>query len=87
MYGAGGTILSEIFTRIGVDHVQIRGEINPLFPGINPEPIEPHIRALGEAALKYIAMQDSAQMATLTALAQPTSTAFLLTRTKSFPSC
>ena len=53
MYGAGRTILSEIFTRIGVDHVQIRGEINPLFPGINPEPIEPHIRALGEAALKY----------------------------------
>ena len=50
MYGAGRTILSEIFTRIGVDHVQIRGEINPLFPGINPEPIEPHIRALGEAA-------------------------------------
>lgn len=52
MYGAGRTILSEIFTRIGVDHVQIRGEINPLFPGINPEPIEPHIRALGEAAAK-----------------------------------
>ena len=22
---------------------------DPLFPGINPEPIEPHIRALGEA--------------------------------------
>jgi phosphomannomutase len=53
MYGAGRTILSEIFTRIGVDHVQIRGEINPLFPGINPEPIEPHIRALGEAAAAY----------------------------------
>ena len=53
MYGAGRTILSEIFTRIGVDHVQIRGEINPLFPGINPEPIEPHIRALGEAALNH----------------------------------
>jgi phosphomannomutase len=53
MYGAGRTILSEIFTRIGVDHVQIRGEINPLFPGINPEPIEPHIRALGEAAAAH----------------------------------
>ena len=26
MYGAGGTILSDIFTRIGVRHVQIRGE-------------------------------------------------------------
>jgi phosphomannomutase len=51
MYGAGGTILSEIFTRLGVAHVQIRGNVNPLFPGINPEPIEPHIRALGEAVV------------------------------------
>ena len=51
MYGAGRTILSDIFTRIGVDHVQIRGNVDPLFPGINPEPIEPNIRALGEAAL------------------------------------
>ena len=53
MYGAGGTILSEIFTRIGVEHVQIRSEANPLFPGINPEPIEPHIRALGEAVVAH----------------------------------
>jgi len=51
MYGAGGTILSGIFTRLGVHHVQIRGNIDPLFPGINPEPIEPHIRALGEAVV------------------------------------
>ncbi len=49
MYGAGSTILSDIFTRIGVEHVQIRANADPLFPGINPEPIEPHIRALGEA--------------------------------------
>jgi len=53
MYGAGRTILSEIFTRLGVDHVQIRGNIDPLFPGINPEPIEPHIRALGVAAVEH----------------------------------
>lgn len=51
MYGAGGTILSSIFTRIGVEHSQIRSDANPLFPGINPEPIEPHIRALGEAVV------------------------------------
>ena len=50
MYGAGRTIIADIFTRIGVAHVQIRGNIDPLFPGINPEPIEPHIRALGEVA-------------------------------------
>jgi phosphomannomutase len=51
MYGAGRTIISNIFTRIGVAHVQIRGNVDPLFPGINPEPIEPHIRALGEAVV------------------------------------
>lgn len=51
MYGAGRGILAEIFTSIGVDFVEIRSELNPLFPGINPEPIEPHIRALGEAVV------------------------------------
>jgi phosphomannomutase len=49
MYGAGGTILADIFARLGVEHVQIRANPDPLFPGINPEPIEPNIRALGEA--------------------------------------
>jgi phosphomannomutase len=53
MYGAGLTFLSDIFTRIGVDHFQIRGHVNPLFPGINPEPIEPNIRALGEATVAH----------------------------------
>jgi phosphomannomutase len=53
MYGAGRTMLSGIFTRLGVDHVQIRGNVDPLFPGINPEPIEPHIRALGEAVVAH----------------------------------
>ncbi|HEY2860318.1 MAG TPA: phosphoglucomutase/phosphomannomutase family protein [Terracidiphilus sp.] len=51
MYGAGRTILSNIFTRLGVDHVQIRGHVDPLFPGINPEPIEPHIRMLQETVV------------------------------------
>jgi phosphomannomutase len=49
MYGAGGTIIADIFDRIGVANVAIRTNPDPLFPGINPEPIEPHIRALGEA--------------------------------------
>ncbi|MGC1463990.1 MAG: phosphoglucomutase/phosphomannomutase family protein [Terracidiphilus sp.] len=51
MYGAGGTILSDIFTRIGVANMAIRANPDPLFPGINPEPIEPHIRALGNAVV------------------------------------
>ncbi len=51
MYGAGGLILSNIFDRIGVANLTIRSNPDPLFPGINPEPIEPHIRALGEAVV------------------------------------
>src|SRR5215470_1750134 len=44
MYGAGRNVLSGIFAERGIQHIQIRAEVNPLFPGINPEPIEPHIR-------------------------------------------
>ncbi|MGD0548422.1 MAG: phosphoglucomutase/phosphomannomutase family protein [Terracidiphilus sp.] len=51
MYGAGGTIIADIFARLGVAHVQIRSNPDPTFPGINPEPIEPHIRALAEAVV------------------------------------
>jgi phosphomannomutase len=51
MYGAGGTILSDIFLAHGVANVPIRFIPDPLFPGINPEPIEPNIRALGEATV------------------------------------
>ena len=51
MYGAGRGVLADIFAKLNVDHIEIRGEHNPLFPGINPEPIEPHIRALGEAVV------------------------------------
>ena len=51
MYGAGRGVLAGIFGKLGVDYIEIRGELNPLFPGINPEPIEPHIRALGEAVV------------------------------------
>jgi len=53
MYGAGSGIISKIFQEIGVAHVEIRAEHNPLFPGINPEPIEPHVRALEEAVVAH----------------------------------
>src|SRR5215475_3660236 len=52
MYGAGRNILSDIFKQRGIAHVQIRSEVNPLFPGINPEPIEPHVRALQEVVVR-----------------------------------
>src|SRR5437588_762159 len=52
MYGAGRNVLSGIFKQRGIEHVQIRAEVNPLFPGINPEPIEPHVRAAQEIVIK-----------------------------------
>jgi phosphomannomutase len=52
MYGAGRGVLKQIFSERGIDHVEIRGEVNPLFPGINPEPILPHIAALQEATVR-----------------------------------
>jgi len=45
MYGAGRGVIAEIFTRAGIPFVEMRAEINPAFPGINPEPILPHIAA------------------------------------------
>jgi phosphomannomutase len=43
MYGAGSGILAGIFTKAGIPFVEMRAENNPAFPGINPEPILPHI--------------------------------------------
>jgi len=52
MYGSGRGVLPQIFDRNGIEHVAIRQELNPLFPGINPEPIEPHIALLQETVIK-----------------------------------
>ncbi|PYX38380.1 MAG: phosphoglucosamine mutase [Acidobacteria bacterium] len=49
MYGSGRGVMTRIFTERGIEHVAIRQEVNPLFPGINPEPIEPHIEELRKA--------------------------------------
>jgi phosphomannomutase len=43
MYGAGSGVIAGIFTRAGIPFVEMRAEMNPAFPGINPEPILPHI--------------------------------------------
>jgi phosphomannomutase len=45
MYGAGRGVIAGIFAKASVPFVEIRSELNPSFPGINPEPILPHIRA------------------------------------------
>jgi len=52
MYGSGRGVLSGIFVAHGIEHVAIREELNPLFPGINPEPIEPHTKMLQETVVR-----------------------------------
>ncbi|HEX4485493.1 MAG TPA: phosphoglucomutase/phosphomannomutase family protein, partial [Terriglobales bacterium] len=52
MHGSGRGILSKIFSDRGIQHVAIRQDLNPLFPGINPEPIEPHVAKLQEVVVK-----------------------------------
>jgi phosphomannomutase len=52
MYGSGRGVLAQIFGEHGIEFVAIRQELNPLFPGINPEPIEPHVRELQETVVR-----------------------------------
>jgi alpha-D-glucose phosphate-specific phosphoglucomutase len=52
MYGSGRGVLAGIFQGRGVAHIAIRQEVNPLFPGINPEPIEPHVALLQQTVVK-----------------------------------
>jgi phosphomannomutase len=52
MHGSGRGILPGIFAERGVQFVAIRQEINPLFPGINPEPIQPHTRMLQDTVVR-----------------------------------
>ena len=52
MHGAARGLLRELMTRHGVSCDEIRGTRDPLFGGVNPEPIEPHVEALRQAVLK-----------------------------------
>jgi phosphomannomutase len=52
MHGAGRGLLSELFRRNGIECEEIRGTRDPLFGGVNPEPIEPHVEALRLALRK-----------------------------------
>ena len=52
MYGSGRGVLAGIFSERGIQHVTIRQEVNPLFPDINPEPIEPHVAMLQQTVVK-----------------------------------
>lgn len=52
MHGSGRGVLAQIFADQHISYVAIRQELNPLFPGINPEPIEPHIALLQQTVVK-----------------------------------
>ncbi len=49
MHGAAAGLLPELFRRNGISCDEIRGTRDPLFGGVHPEPIEPHIEALRQA--------------------------------------
>ncbi|MBI3404096.1 MAG: phosphoglucomutase/phosphomannomutase family protein [Acidobacteria bacterium] len=49
MHGAAQGLLRELLMRNGVPCDEIRGTRDPLFGGVNPEPIEPHVEALRQA--------------------------------------
>ncbi len=49
MFGAAQGCLARLFTEAHIPFEEIHGERNPLFPGMNPEPIEPHVEGLRQA--------------------------------------
>jgi alpha-D-glucose phosphate-specific phosphoglucomutase len=52
MYGAGAGYLAKLLEGGNTRLTEIRSERNPLFPGIRPEPIMPHLGELAEAVKK-----------------------------------
>lgn len=46
MYGSGRGYLRNLLTEAGAEVVEIRGEMNPGFNGIHPEPIAKHLKPL-----------------------------------------
>lgn len=52
MYGAGSGCLAKLFNQAAIPFREIHGERNPLFPGLNPEPIDPHVEELRCAVLE-----------------------------------
>jgi phosphomannomutase len=52
MHGCGGFILEQLLKDTSCSVQTIRGNPDPLFGGINPEPMMPQLAPLGEAVLK-----------------------------------
>ena len=52
MFGAGRGCLVRLLSEAGIPCREIHSEHNPLFPGLNPEPIEPHVSELRRAVFE-----------------------------------
>jgi len=52
MHGSGRGVLAKIFDSRNISYIAIRQNTDPLFPGINPEPILPHVAFLQETVVK-----------------------------------
>ncbi len=52
MFGAARGCLARLFEGAKIPYCEIHSEHNPLFPGINPEPIEPHVADLRRAVVE-----------------------------------
>jgi phosphomannomutase len=49
MFGSGRGCIARLFDEAGIPYREIHSEHNPIFPGLNPEPIEPHVEDLRRA--------------------------------------
>ncbi|MCH7978152.1 MAG: phosphoglucomutase/phosphomannomutase family protein [Acidobacteria bacterium] len=52
MYGAARGCVVRLLEKYGIRCREIHGEADPMFGGLNPEPIEPHISGLRQAVLE-----------------------------------
>lgn len=52
MYGAGGRWIEAILTKYGHEVITINADPNPNFPGINPEPIDKHLKNLKKEVVR-----------------------------------
>src|SRR5271157_2869583 len=52
MFGSGRGCISRLFIEARIPFREIHSEHNPLFPGLNPEPIEPHVEGLRRAVME-----------------------------------
>jgi phosphomannomutase len=52
LYGTGRRCMARLFDGARIPYREIHAELNPLFPGLNPEPIEPHVSELRRVVLE-----------------------------------